>query len=503
MINYDDPGRFDFRNLHLTISRRDGLITAIIVGLSSAAAFAAKPSLGDVAGALFLVLGITIAGALSGLAAALLAALAAFLLYNFYFAEPVLTLRIATGADIAPLIVFNLCAVVAGVLAGRLKDRAQAASHSNHQLAGLLDASETLQSALRIPDIAAALADPMPGETGMRVRLFRIRGAELEALGPQDCSGRWTAAARLCQENDVASARHDGLAAHRLVGSEGSIGVMVVEQLGDDPLKPAFMSGLTNLVALALERATLSEIIAESRAAARTEELKTALLSSVSHDFRTPLTAISASASSLIDYRDQLDRETSTRLLRGIVDECDRLNRYTANLLEMSRLEAGETPRRLQILSVSEMLSTVVQRVRHRAGGRLIKRVLGGADLLVQADAALFELVLVNVLDNAILYSEDGTRILIECEAQGGFCRVSVADEGKGIPPDELERVFERFYRVHRAEPSRRGSGLGLAIARGFVEALGGTIEATTPGIDGRGTRIVIRLPLAEGEMAA
>lgn len=503
MNSYSEPSVLDIRNFHLAINRRELLITAIVVGLSSAAAFAAKFTLGDVAGALFFVLGITIAGAISGLAASLIAALAAFLLYNFYFAEPVLMLRIATGSDVAPLIVFNLCAVVAGVLAGRLKDRAQAASHSNYQLASLLQASETLQSALRIPDIVAALADPIPGETGMRVRLFRIRGAELVALGSPEKEARWSTAAALCHDSEEGSAQHEALTAYRLVGSEGPIGIMVVEQRGNDPLKPAFMLGLINLVALALERAALSEMIAESRAAARTEELKTALLSSVSHDFRTPLTAISASASSLIDYREQLDRETSLRLLRGIVEDCDRLNRYTANLLEMSRLEAGETPRQLQTLSVTEMLSTVVQRVRQRAGRRRIKRVLGGTDLLVNADASLFELVLVNVLDNAILYSEDGTRIMIECEEEGGFCRISVVDEGQGIPEDEVERVFERFYRIARSEPSPRGSGLGLAIARGFVEALGGTIEARTPGIEDKGTRIVIRLPLAQGETAA
>jgi two-component system sensor histidine kinase KdpD len=273
---------------------------------------------------------------------------------------------------------------------------------------------------------------------------------------------------------------------------------MVIEQGGPEEFEPAFMAALANLIALAVERATFSEVIAENRAAVRTEELKTALLSSVSHDFRTPLTAISASASSLIDYRDQLDNETSVRLLRGIVEECERLNRYTANLLEMSRLEAGQAPGQLQTLGVSEMLSTVVQRMRARAEEYQISRVLTGADLLVNADAALFELVLVNVLDNAILYSEPGTRILIESEQEEDHCRITIADEGQGIPSDELDRVFDRFYRVSRSEPSPRGSGLGLAIARGFVEALGGSIQAETPGIGDKGTRIVIRLPLAQ-----
>lgn len=501
MTHYKEPGLFDIRNYQLTFGHRDLVRTGLAVTLSSAAAFATKPSLGDVGGALFLVLGITIAGALSGLAAALLAALAAFLLYNFYFAEPVLTLRIATGSDIAPLIVFNLCAAVSGLLAGRLKDRAQAASHSNHQLAGLLEVSEALQSALRIQDIAAVLAAPALDAAGMQVRLFRICGNELMALGAMEPEPDWSAAAQLGLEAEAPVIERGDLNAYRLVGSDGAAtGIMVVRHRAGAPLKSEFMTGLGHLVALTLERATLSEMIAETRATARTEELKTALLSSVSHDFRTPLTAISASASSLIDYRDQLDTRTSLRLLHGIVDECARLNRYTANLLEMSRLEAGEGPRRLQTLGVSEMLSAVVHRVRQRAGRRSIRRMPmpGGADLLVNADAALFELALVNVLDNAIRYSEDGSRISIECGAEANFCWIAIADEGQGMPEGELERVFQRFYRIPRSEPSPHGSGLGLAIARGFVEALGGTIEARTPGIDGMGTRIVIQLPLAE-----
>lgn len=495
MSFYSEPGVFDRRNFRFTLGRREFAMTLLIMLLSSAAALAAKPELGEVAAALIFVLGITIAGALCGLAAGIIAALAAFLVYNFYLTEPVLTFRLATGRDVAPLVVFNLCAIVAGILAGRLQDRARAASSSNRQLASLLNASETLQSALRVADVGSSLSGP---GLGAGIQLYRARDDELVPVGLEPPDMRWGEAALLCHREGVVSTVHQGLTAYQLAGSDGPIGVMVVDQAADLP-EPAVASGLANLVALALERATLSEMIADSRALARTEELKTALLSSVSHDFRTPLTAISASASSLIDYRHQLDDDTSFRLLRGIVDECDRLNRYTANLLEMSRLEAGEAPRHLQTLSVSDMLSTVVQRVRIRAGRRQIQRVLNGTDLLVNADAALFELVLVNVIDNAILYSEDETLISIECEHEGTFCRITVADEGQGIPDDEQQRVFERFYRVARTEASPRGSGLGLAIAKGFVEALGGSIAAETPGIGERGTKIVIQLPIAEG----
>ena len=411
--------------------------------------------------------------------------------------------QLATARDIAPLIAFNLCAVVAGVLAGRLKDRAQAASRSNLHLASLLEASQALQSAVRLHDIATILSATAPAKFGMRLRLFQLKDNALLPLDESSPDNAWCTVAEATRASSDPTLRDGALVGYRLDGSEGLVGIMVVDQGGAERFEPAFMAALANLIALAVERATLSELISEGRAAARTEQLKTALLSSVSHDFRTPLTAISASASSLIDYREQLDQNTTRRLLRGIVDECERLNRYTANLLEMSRLEGGQTPARVQTLGVEEILSTVTQRMRARAGNRKIERVAADADLLVNADAALFELVLVNVLDNAILYSEDGTRISIEARAENATCRITVADEGQGIPPEDLDRIFKRFYRVSRAEPSPRGSGLGLAIAKGFVEALGGRIEARTPGIGDKGARIIIHLPLAEEKAKA
>jgi two-component system sensor histidine kinase KdpD len=480
-------------NLHLSVG--EFLATLLIVGVSSGAGIAARPELGEVASALIFVLGITFAGALCGLAAALLASIAAFLLFNFYLAEPILTFRLASGSDVATLLVFNLCAVITGVLAGRLNDQARAARLSNGHLAGLLATSEALQSAVRIEDVAAFVTSTAPVKLGLAMDLFQAIDGELRALSEVEIEASLDMARFALIHGEV----HEGAATgRRLNGSNGPLGVMVVAGVdGHDPT-PEFSAALGNVMALALERAALSRGLAERRAAARTEELKTALLSSVSHDFRTPLTAISASASSLIEFRDQLDPTTSAKLLRGIVEECERLNRFTANLLEMSRLEVGQGPTHPQVLGVADMIGAVISRVRMRAGSRKIVKAAIEANLLVLADAALFELVLVNVMENAILYSDDDTQILVSAIEEDSTCVVVIADEGEGIPARDLDRVFERFVRVSRAEASPHGSGLGLAIARGFVEALGGKIFAEIPGINGRGTRIVIRLPLAE-----
>ncbi|MFN6934612.1 MAG: ATP-binding protein [Tsuneonella sp.] len=479
------------------IDWRRFLLTALVLAISAAAASWAAHAYGDVAAALIFVLGITVAGALCGLASALLASLAAFLIYNFYLTEPALSFRLATGRDLAPLIIFNLCGLVAGVLAGRLKDYTEAARSSNRQLGNLLGLSRALQSAARIQDVADTLGKVAYELVGIQLALFRVSPQGLEIVGSLPASAAWQMLATQALTSETQTIAEGGLVATRLEDSDGLQGVMIIELCGQVRLDPTFIDALRNLAVLAMQRAVLSEEIAERRAAMRAEELKTALLGSVSHDFRTPLTAISASASSLITYREELDAPTSARLLQGIVDECERLNRYTANLLELSRLEADIVPVGVTTLSVAELIGSAITRVRARAGRRTIERA-DGNDVLVNANAALFELVLVNVLDNAIIYSDDATLISISIDLDNDRCRLVVADQGYGIPKDDLHRVFERFHRVSRAEPAPRGSGLGLAIAKGFVEALDGKIEAQVPGIGQVGARIIISLPVAE-----
>ncbi|MDH7975016.1 ATP-binding protein [Sphingomonas sp. AR_OL41] len=482
--------------LTLTLGPRELMVTALTFALSTTAAFVVHAAYGKVAGALVFVFCITVSGALAGLASALITAFGAFLIYNFYMVAPPLTLRIATGRELAPLIIFNLCAVVAGTLAGRLRDHADANRATNLQLATLLELSQSLQSAARLQDVIDTLITATYRLVGAQITLFRLDGGVLVPIGPTPMFD-WHGLANAALFDDAPLVRSDMFTARRLDGSTDVLGVMILREFRPHRLQSSILIALGNVVALALERGMLSEEIAERRAADRVEELKTALLSSISHDFRTPLAAISASASSLIDYRDQLDAVTSADLLRTITDECARLNRYTANLLELSQLEAGGPTLRLQTLSVSDILGSAIQRARARAAGRSLVRKGDDADLLVSADPALFELVMVNVLDNAINYSGDGTEIRVVSERAGDQCRITVADQGCGIPKGDLDLVFGRFYRVNRAEASPRGSGLGLAIARGFVRALNGTIEAQTPGIGEVGTRITITLPLA------
>jgi two-component system, OmpR family, sensor histidine kinase KdpD len=467
--------RLDLRSFELTVG---------IMAATTLAAFLVRPARGEVSGALIFVLGITLAGAMLGLGAALVAAAGGFLLYNFYFAEPVLTFRLDTISDFAPLIIFNLSAVISGILAGRVRDQAEAAAAANNSLGALLQISGLLQSALRFEDIERALTSPPARAAGVC-----LPPAEKDATAPREGSE----AAHLPEPGEDP-------AGYCVESGGRTIRITIERTSSHRGADLALGSALANLVALAAERASLSEAVAEAEAAARTESLKSALLSSVSHDLRTPLATISASASSLIDYGDRLERDVADNLLRSIVEESERLNRFTANLLQMTRLEAGQPLSSAQIVSVSDMLSVAVRRLRPRAGKRRIERH-EPEDCLVLADAALFELALLNILENAVLYSDDGSRIAITLIKESDTCVVEIADEGRGIPKAELGRVFDRFYRVDASEQMPRGTGLGLAIAQGFVRACGGTIEAQVPGLNRRGTRIRIRLPIAAREI--
>jgi two-component system, OmpR family, sensor histidine kinase KdpD len=493
--SYRHLGRTTVRDLRLDLTGREAAASIAIVAVSSSLAVWAEPFLGLVSAALIFVLGVMVVGALHGLAAALVAAFVAFMIYNFFLTEPFLSFRLATTRDAAPLVAFNVVGLIAGVLAGRLKDRAKAAQRANLQLASLLETSQHLQAAVRPADVMATLATSAPARLGLALVAFRHHKGRMEPLGGEAVSPDVLAVVHQVWRGGV-PLELDRVVAVPLPGARGVIGVLAaVGDAATDTVDPAFLGALAGVLALALERAQLADRVADAAALAKSEELKTALLSSVSHDFRTPLAAIIASASSLVEFGARLPDEARDKLLRGIVDECERLNRYTANLLELSKLQAGIKPK-ASIIDLVELVGSVLQRVRGKLGSRRLTRRLPDGPIFVCADAALFELALLNILSNAIAYSDDGARIAVEVAVDEDEVAVDVRDDGYGIPAADLDRVFERFQRVARYEPAPKGSGLGLAIAKGFVEAFEGRVWAETPGLDNRGTRIAIRLPV-------
>ncbi len=200
------------------------------------------------------------------------------------------------------------------------------------------------------------------------------------------------------------------------------------------------------------------------------------------------------STTTLIDYGDQLEPEVRRDLLESVREEAERLNRYVGDLLDMTRLEGGALQPREDLVDVRDVLEAAIDRVARRLGTRKIERDFPPELSMVKADAGLLEQAVVNILENAVSYSPDGSTIEAAAFEDPDEVVISIEDQGPGIPKADLEKVFEKFRRLD--QPSDRGKsvGLGLSIAKGFVEAMGGRIAAVSP-VAERGTRLVISLP--------
>jgi two-component system, OmpR family, sensor histidine kinase KdpD len=264
------------------------------------------------------------------------------------------------------------------------------------------------------------------------------------------------------------------------------------------PLTPdqrRLLDALTDQAALAIERHRLAQDIEKARVAAATEQLRGALLTSISHDLRTPLACILGSATSLKNFRRTLGDAAQDELLATIQEEAERLNRFIANLLDMTRLEAGAVRPRAEIVDLGDLVGSALDRARKVLAGHRVA-VDCARDLpMLKLDPVLFEQVLFNLLDNAAKYAPVGTPIQLTARRRGGVVRLMITDEGGGIPPDDLERIFDKFYRVQSADRRRVGTGLGLAICKGFVAAMDGTIAAANRD-GGRGAVFTITFPV-------
>jgi two-component system sensor histidine kinase KdpD len=279
----------------------------------------------------------------------------------------------------------------------------------------------------------------------------------------------------------------------------GTVGIVGLDSDRPGPLltpdQRRLFDALSDQAALAIERINLSEDIDRTRIAAETERLRAALLTSISHDLRTPLASILGSASTLRSQYGSLDERSREELAGTIQEEAERLNRFIANLLDMTRLESGAIAPNLDFVDVGDIAGSAIR----RASGVLARheiRVEIASDLpMLKLDPVLFEQVLFNLLDNAAKYSPPGSKVELHAARDGSLIRLEVADEGDGIPPGDLERIFDKFYRVQAVDRKRAGTGLGLAICRGFVEAMGGTIRAANRS-DRRGALLSIMLPV-------
>jgi two-component system sensor histidine kinase KdpD len=277
------------------------------------------------------------------------------------------------------------------------------------------------------------------------------------------------------------------------------VGVLAVVAGGDGASlgnsEGRMLASFASQAALAVEQARSEEAWAKARALEATDQLRRALLNSVSHDLRTPLASVLASASSLLDPNVPLDDQERQQFLHTIEDEANRLARLVANLLDMSRIEAGAVDPRLAEVWLPDVVHPVVQRIRQTPSEQIISVDVPETLPSVLIDPVRLEQVLANVLDNARRYAGSGL-VRVDGRQTGAGVELRVVDHGPGIPEAERERVFSHFYRLD--SPKRAGgTGLGLAICRGLLEAMGGRIWVETA--PGGGAAFVLRLPVADG----
>jgi two-component system sensor histidine kinase KdpD len=285
-----------------------------------------------------------------------------------------------------------------------------------------------------------------------------------------------------------------GLAKRAGVAGVGGVSI------GQGSEEERLLASMLNQGAVALERAELALITVETESLRRSDQLRAALLNSISHDLRTPLSTVLGAADTLLDFGADLKPGVGRDLLQSIREEAERLNRYVGDLLDMTRLEGGGLNTRSEWTDVRDVLGAAIDRVARRLGGRRIAREFPAELSMVRLDPGLLEQAVVNILENAIAYSPDDTEIEVAAYEDLRNVVISIEDEGKGIPTEELQRVFDKFRRIEESSDRGKGVGLGLSISKGFVEAMGGRIAAASP-IHGdpakgmRGTRILISLP--------
>ena len=445
-----------------------------------------------------------------GLFPSLFTCILSVLAYNFFFLPPLYKFTIADPENVVALFFFALVALVASNLAARVRAQAVTAGNRAKVTESLYLFSRKLASIVSLDDLLWATAFQIASVLKVRVVLLLPEGEGIAVRAgypPEDTLDEADlAAARWAWENERAAGR----GADTLPGAKRLFlplrtgrGIVGIAGLDSDragalftPEQRRLFDTLADQAALAIERITLAQDVDRARVSAETERLRSALLTSISHDLRTPLASILGSATSLRNYRHTLDDAAQEELAGTIQEEAERLNRFIANLLDMTRLESGAIKPNAELVDLSDVVGSALQRAGKVLASHQVEIDLGVDMPMLKIDPVLFEQVLFNVLDNAAKYSAHGTKIQLTAAREGALVRLSISDEGDGIPPADLERIFDKFYRVQTADRKRAGTGLGLAICRGFVEAMNGAIVAKNR-TGAQGAVFIITLPVS------
>ena len=480
-----------------------------ITALGLAAAVVIKPYFGVENVDLMFLTAVVAVAVRYGLWPSLLASVAASLAYNFFFLPPVYTFTITDPTNVAAFFFFMLIAFVVSNVAGRVRTQADTAIGRIRTTEQLYAFSRKLAGTATLDDVLWATAYQIALMLKVRVVLLLPEEGLLTVKSgypPEDQLDQADlAAANWAWSND----RPAGRGSDTLPGAKrlflpmrtgrGPIGVIGIDNDRTGPLltpdQRRLLDALVDQGALAIERVLLVEDMDRVKRTVESERLRSALLTSISHDLKTPLASVLGAASTMRDLAGALSDSEKRDLLATVIDESERLNRFIANLLDMTKLESGAIVPNTALHDLGEIVGSALRRASKILTAHKVELVLAADLPMLQLDAVLFEQVLFNLLDNAAKYSPADTTISIKSQRERDQVMLQIADEGAGIPPDELESVFDKFYRVQKGDHVRPGTGLGLAISRGFVEAMQGTISAANRS-DRSGAVLTIRLPV-------
>jgi two-component system sensor histidine kinase KdpD len=492
-----------------SLDPRPYLMALVAVAIALGAGLAIRPWLGIENVDLVFLTAVVGVAVRFGLLPSLAASVAASLCYNFFFLPPIYTFTIADPTNVAAFFFFTVMAIIVSNVAARVRVQAVTAISRARTTESLYSFSRKLAGVGTIDDVLWATAYQTALMLKVRVVLLLPENGSIAVKAgypPEDTlDDADLAAAKWAWQND----RPAGRGSDTLPGAKrlflpmrtgrGAVGVVGIDSDKAGPmLSPddrRLLDALIDQGALSIERVRLVEDMDRVQRTVETDRLRTALLTSISHDLKTPLAAVLGSAGTLRDLADKLTEAEKLDLLTTIIDESERLNRFIANLLDMTKLESGAIVPNAAPHDLGEIVGSALRRAAKILSRHKVELELGADLPMLQLDAVLFEQVLFNLLDNAAKYAADGTTIRIQGWRETEAVYLQILDEGGGIPAEDLERIFDKFYRAQKADHVRAGTGLGLAISRGFVEAMHGTVTAGNR-TDLSGAVFTIRLPI-------
>jgi two-component system sensor histidine kinase KdpD len=494
------------------------VVTSLVV--TTVAVYVIEDRAGIADASMLYLLAVALVAYQRGSWAAVATAIGAFLTYNFLFLPPRFTFLVADPQHILTLLLLLTVGAGIGRLTGLQRDQAQRSEQREHEARALFNVSRAIASAKRMHDALPVLVASLTEDTGMarvwigigstwaqeQVVATSQPGADAPGSGPHSVLPRrpdegQPAWVRLSPPGPH-SPRRETEALYRVELVDGSESIGSLWAARDSRLGPPtreetrLLAAAADQIGQGIVRDRLSEHATELEVARRSEELKAALLDSVSHDLRTPLATIRATAGTLADPAVAFTEAGVRATAREIDAEADRLANLVAGLLDMSRVTGGALETRPETMPVGEVVLPAVQRGRAALGNRAVELEIPDDLPPIFVDPVLIAQVLDNLLENVARHTPDDVRVRVAASVDTEAVTVRVEDGGAGVPPEAMPHIFEKFYRVPaRRGSARQGTGLGLAVVKGMAEAMGGSVAASRSELGG--LAIDIRLPIA------